>query len=601
MASLYSPPTTKTTTTIISNTGIPNPVFPKTSQLSILRGAHPQTTRKITCKVARNGNNKKLDRRNILIGLGGLYGAATTLGSEPATLAAPVHTPNPTACGPADVPPNAGDLNCCPPTSTNIVDFVLPQVNTLKVRPPAHSVDNEYLEKFNRAMSLMKALPSSDPRSFTQQANVHCAYCNGAYAQVGFPNLDLQVHNCWLFYPFHRCYLYFFERILGSLIDDPTFAIPFWNWDAEPGMRMPAIYTDPNSPLYDPIRDQAHQPPKVLDLNYDLTDSNDLPDPEMISANLTLMYRQMVTNSNGPTLFLGQPYRAGTRPNPGGGSVEYVPHGTVHVWTGDRNQPNFENMGNFYSAARDPIFFAHHGNVDRMWSIWKTLGGNRQDPTDTDWLDASFIFYDENAQPVRIRVRDCVDTNRLGYTYQDVDLPWINARPTLRSSTSRVTTVSSSTPQAANAMESTSKTPLVTKFPQPLKKLIRTNVNRPQKSRSKTQKSREEEVLVIDVEVLRDDKYVKFDVYINDEDDVITKKMQVKAEYAGSYVNVPHRHTHGPNGNNDHKMETTLRLGLTELIEELGADDDDGVTVSLVPKSGKDIVVIKNVKIEYAS
>ncbi|KAL2931955.1 Polyphenol oxidase chloroplastic [Bienertia sinuspersici] len=480
----------------------------------------------------------------------------------------PVHTPNPTACGPADVPPNAGDLNCCPPTSTNIVDFVLPQVNTLKVRPPAHSVDNEYLEKFNRAMSLMKALPSSDPRSFTQQANVHCAYCNGAYAQVGFPNLDLQVHNCWLFYPFHRCYLYFFERILGSLIDDPTFAIPFWNWDAEPGMRMPAIYTDPNSPLYDPIRDQAHQPPKVLDLNYDLTDSNDLPDPEMISANLTLMYRQMVTNSNGPTLFLGQPYRAGTRPNPGGGSVEYVLMGPSMFGLVTETNPISRTWA---TSTRLPV----------IQSFLPTMV--TQDPTDTDWLDASFIFYDENAQPVRIRVRDCVDTNRLGYTYQDgYNRFLIN-------------------PQAANAMESTSKTPLVTKFPQPLKKLIRTNVNRPQKSRSKTQKSREEEVLVIDVEVLRDDKYVKFDVYINDEDDVITKKMQVKAEYAGSYVNVPHRHTHGPNGNNDHKMETTLRLGLTELIEELGADDDDGVTVSLVPKSGKDIVVIKNVKIEYAS
>ena len=67
-------------------------------------------------------------------------------------------------------------------------------------------------------------------------------------------------------------------------------------------------------------------------------------------------------------------------------------------------QPNFENMGNFYSIARDPIFFLHHANVDRMWSVWKTLGGKRRDFTDTDWLDARFLFYYENAMLIRVKV-----------------------------------------------------------------------------------------------------------------------------------------------------------------------------------------------------
>ncbi|CAO2823812.1 unnamed protein product [Amaranthus hypochondriacus] len=439
----------------------------------------------------------------------------------------------------------------------------------------------------------MKALPASDPRSFTQQANVHCAYCNGAYSQVGFPNLDLQVHNSWLFFPFHRWYLYFFERILGSLINDPTFAIPFWNWDTSAGMRMPAMYTDPNSPLYDSIRDPAHRPPKVLDLNFD-GDGNDPSDQQIISNNLTLLYRQMVTNARTTSLFLGQPYRAGARFSPGGGSVENTPHGPVHVWTGDPRQPNFEDMGNFYSAARDPLFYAHHANVDRMWFIWKTLSTNNRDFTDADWLNASFIFYDENARAVRVRVRDCLDTTRLGFTYQNVDLPWRNARPAPRTSRVQVRSVTQ-TPEAATAMESTTST--VVKFPKPLNKTIRTNVGRPKKTRSKKEKEAEEEVLVIDVEVKRHDKYVKFDVYINDEDDIPSKKFQVKAEYAGSFVNVPHKHKHGE----EHGHKTTFRVGLTELIEELGADDDDGVTVSLVPRAGKDIVVIKSVKIEFAS
>ncbi|MCH82255.1 polyphenol oxidase [Trifolium medium] len=139
----------------------------------------------------------------------------------------------------------------------------------------------------------MKTLPSNDPRSFTQQANVHCAYCDGAYSQVGFPNLDIQLHNSWLFYPLHRWYLYFYERILGSLINDPTFALPFWNYDAPDGMQFPSIYTDITS-LYDKLRNANHQPPTLIDLNYDGDDEND-DGVDKISSNLTIMYRQVVS------------------------------------------------------------------------------------------------------------------------------------------------------------------------------------------------------------------------------------------------------------------------------------------------------------------
>ena len=68
------------------------------------------------------------------------------------------------------------------------------------------------------------------------------------------------------------------------------------------------------------------------------------------------------------------------------------------------------------------------------------------------------------------------------------------------------------------------------------------------------------------MEVKRHDKYVKFDVYINDEDEIPSKKFQVRAEYAGSFVNVPHKHKIGE----EHGHKTTFRVGLTELIEELG-------------------------------
>jgi len=31
-------------------------------------------------------------------------------------------------------------------------------------------------------------------------------------------------------------------------------------------------------------------------------------------------------------------------------------------------------MGNLGFAARDPIFFAHHSNIDKLWSNWNSVG-----------------------------------------------------------------------------------------------------------------------------------------------------------------------------------------------------------------------------------
>ncbi|KAL9234090.1 hypothetical protein vseg_008998 [Gypsophila vaccaria] len=540
--------------------------------------------------IITNNNNSKFDRRNLLIGLGGLYGATANLTVAPKTLASPLKTSDLASCGPA-----FNGLNCCPPKATTIVDFVVPPIpNTLRVRPAAHLVDDQYKEKFFKAISLMKALPSSDPRSFIQQANVHCAYCNGGHNQLGFSNLDMQVHGSWIFLPFHRLYLYFFERILGKLIDDPTFALPFWNWDSPAGMQMPAMYTDSSSPLYDSFRNADHVS-RVVDLNYDGRDDSNVTDDDIVAANLMVIYRQMVSNSRTTKLFMGQPFRAGDNPNPGSGSIENVPHGPVHIWAGDPNQPNGEDMGTFYAAARDPIFYAHHCNIDRMWFLWKTLGVNRKNFTDPDWLNASFIFYDENAQAVRVSVKDCLETKSLGYTYQNVDLAWVNARPTPRPSKVKKS-LFSSTPKIANAKE---KSSTIIKFPRILDSVLRIDVARPRKSRSKKEKEHEEEVLVINIEANKD-VYIKFDVYVNDEDDVPTKKTQIRTEYAGSFVNVPHKHKHGTHSK---MMKTTFRLGLTEIIEDLGADDDEGVTVTLIPRSGKknNAIIIKSMKIELSS
>lgn len=588
MTTLFPSSSSSATVIPIATSTSVSPFSQKTSQLSIVG------KRKVTCKATNEQNPSskdslnKLDRRDVLlVGLGGLYGVSNLSSSDPFAFAAPVSAPDISKCGKADTTTD----NCCPPKSTNIINFKLPPSNSsLRVRPAAHLADDAYIAKYSKAIELMKALPADDPRSFMNQANVHCAYCDGAYDQVGFPNLDLQIHNSWLFFPFHRYYLYFYEKILGKLIDDPTFALPFWNWDSPPGMQMPPMFAKPNSPLYDKLRNANHQPPTLLDLDYNETDDDQTTTKkDQISSNLTIMYRQMVSNGKTSKLFLGSPYRAGDEPEPGSGSIENTPHNPVHLWCGDNTQPNLENMGNFYSAGRDPIFFAHHSNIDRMWTIWRTLGGKRTNFTEPDWLDSAFLFYDENANLVRVKVRDCLDTKNLGYVYQDVEIPWQNSKPSPRNLAKKRVAKAFGVAQAAEL-----KRKLIPRnvFPIVLDRVISTVVPRPKKSRSKKEKEEEEEVLVVDNIEFERDARVKFDVYINEDEDEMPIGPD-NSEFAGSFVNVPHKHKHGK------KMKTSLRLGLTDLLEDLGAEDDDSVVVTLVPKFGKGLARIGGIKIDF--
>ncbi|CAI9772899.1 unnamed protein product [Fraxinus pennsylvanica] len=212
----------------------------------------------------------------------------------------------------------------------------------------------------------MKGLPSDDPRSFMQQANVHCAYCNLTFEETGHENVKLQIHNCWLFLPWHRWYLYFYERIMGKLIGDPHFGLPYWNWDnPHGGMTMPAMFVDPCSSLFDDKRNQNHLPPKLVDLGYSPGANEIKPPAKVIRDNLCIVYTDLVRATT-PECLYGKRYVAGDPPSPGAGSVDRGCRNAVHLWVGDPRQPTQEDMGNFYSTGREPLFFSHHANIDRL-------------------------------------------------------------------------------------------------------------------------------------------------------------------------------------------------------------------------------------------
>lgn len=233
-----------------------------------------------------------------------------------------------------------------------------------------------------KALRDLRTKDPSDPRGWLHQANVHCWNCGGGLKDTNAP----EIHGGWLFLPWHRAYLHFHERILAHLIGDPTFRLPYWDWDHAQRRTLPPAYATPATAgnfLFDANRSAGatHSAPAFL------------VGPQIMNG---------VMNS---TTFAGLGGDAS-----GGGAIEGQPHGGVHIWVADRTlQSARADMGLLSTAAQDPLFFAHHGNIDRLWSVWIKSAKTHTNPADKAWLSTPFTFYDENKEWRSITVADVLD------------------------------------------------------------------------------------------------------------------------------------------------------------------------------------------------
>ncbi|KMZ75172.1 Catechol oxidase [Zostera marina] len=511
--------------------------------------------------------------------------------------------PNVTKCqasfSDADAP-----VNCCAgvPSFTEeellatAVDFKFPEFNSsnIRVRRPVHTIkDQDYIARYRRATEYLKNLPLNHPHNFARQANMHCMYCTGAYDQVNY-DMVLKIHRTRLFFPWHRAYLYFHERILAKVMgeEDDNFAVPYWNWDVPEGMYMPEMFMEGS--LYHFNREETHFPPLVTQNDFYRTDNN-LTSEERVEANLALMYVQMVSGARSTELFMGCP----VKPGPAGwcmglGTLEMYPHNSIHSWTGKLANPEREDMGAFYSAARDPLFYSHHANIDRLWDVWRDLYDYKLEWDDPDWFESFFYFYDENMQLVRVKVSDMLDRTKLGYRYVESPTPWLNHRPKPLVK-----------PRLAKkALAKKTDTGYVGLGGRTLDSTFTVRVPRTvtvgKEMRRKEKEEVEEMIVVYGIDA-GDDVAVRFDVFVNmiDEATAIASDARVR-EYAGSFLTMRSgkRLDTATKIEGSTKLKTTFKIGISEILEDLEAVDDDSIWVTVVPRGGVTGVSIEGIKIE---
>src|SRR5690348_2612021 len=239
---------------------------------------------------------------------------------------------------------------------------------TLRFRRRVGSLSAGQLQILRSAFSAVLAI--NDERGYPYHAGIH-----GLPLPIGCDN----AHGTPYFLPWHRAYLYFFERALRDQV--PEAMLTWWDWrtqqlGANPG--LPRAFRDrrvegkPNPLFSAPINRLALEQGRRQGMN---VASRTQRDPG--AGPTALPTRDEVVK----VLELSDFLDFSTQ-------VEDL-HNRVHVWVGG-------HMGLIPFAAYDPIFWAHHTMMDRLWRLWQLRHPNARPP---------LAILDQALPPFRMTVR----------------------------------------------------------------------------------------------------------------------------------------------------------------------------------------------------
>lgn len=186
-----------------------------------------------------------------------------------------------------------------------------------------------------------------------------------------------------LFLPWHRAYLYRLELALQSKA--PRAMLPWWDWPTSRAGGIPAAFADEDAEGGPNPLAGADLPPLLTEregwpshTSREPGDPGELPERGEIERILEL------SDFNDFSI-----------------QLEVQLHNRVHGWVGG-------TMGEIATAAYDPLFWAHHTMVDRLWSLWQTRHSSRG-PRPEIW--------GRILRGMDMTVQEVLDTTGLGYEY----------------------------------------------------------------------------------------------------------------------------------------------------------------------------------------
>jgi hypothetical protein len=278
------------------------------------------------------------------------------------------------------------------------------------------STDQRKVDSLRKGVAAMKALAGSDHRSWFFQAATH-AYGDAlldaelmrdatlkTFDKTKYWNKCPHFGQCSAdFVIWHRAYLHFFERTLRAAANDPELALPYWNYGAPDQRTFPAIYAlefldaarEAPNPLFHPNREKSFT-------------------GGLVEISALIGQAQKTVDA---TTFFHLPGAPGF----GGddldedhtliGLLEQRPHNDIHLAVGGVINSANGAMAEITTAAFDPVFWAHHANVDRMWAEWAAKPGKIWGPVPAlDWFDDPvWLFVDADGSEVHVSRRDAIN------------------------------------------------------------------------------------------------------------------------------------------------------------------------------------------------
>jgi tyrosinase len=248
------------------------------------------------------------------------------------------------------------------------------------------------LQELRAAFTKMQE--TDDDRGYQYHAGIHGLplpmYCDQAHGQPAF-------------LPWHRAYLYRFELALRETGHDVM--LPWWDWITVRGIPPAYEQTDASNPLHSVTinalareqgargegsggnqqeREREERLSRLPDTTRDpARRGTELPTAAQIET--VLSYPDFSRFS---------------------GNLEDY-HGEVHVWVGG-------HMEDIPFAAYDPIFWAHHCMIDRLWRMWQLRHPQASFPANV----ASEVM-----EPFNLTAGEVLDPTTLGYDYVTSSTP----------------------------------------------------------------------------------------------------------------------------------------------------------------------------------